>query len=51
MAMGILYVMELTAGIMKSGVNIEHPADKVINACGGWTCLETVYPGIYVLWN
>ena len=32
-------MMELTSGIMKSGVHVEHPSHIVIKASGGLTVL------------
>ena len=33
---------KLTAGIMKAGVNMEHPSGKTIKASGGLTGLVSV---------
>ena len=39
---GTFDVKELTAGIKKYGVKMEHPSGKVINANEGVTCLVYV---------
>ena len=41
----ILNVKELTSGIMKSGVKMEHPPGRIITANGGVTFLVSVYLG------
>ena len=40
--MGILNVKQLTAGIKKSGVKMDHPTGIIIKATGDWTLLVSV---------
>ena len=40
--MGILDVKEITASIIKSGINMEYPSGMVIKAIGGMTALLSV---------